>query len=68
MKRSPLYSGEIVGIGPRYCPSIEDKVTKFSDRTSHQLFLELETLEGTPIYINGLSTSMPVDVQEGRAP
>ncbi len=64
MKRSPLYSGEIVGIGPRYCPSIEDKVTKFSDRTSHQLFLELETLEGNSIYINGLSTSMPVDVQE----
>ena len=64
MQRSPLYSGEIVGIGPRYCPSIEDKVTKFSDRTSHQLFLELETLEGNSIYINGLSTSMPVDVQE----
>ena len=64
MNRSPLYTGEIVGIGPRYCPSIEDKVTKFSDRTSHQLFLELETLEGNSIYINGLSTSMPVDVQE----
>ena len=64
MKRSPLYSGEIVGIGPRYCPSIEDKVIKFSDRTSHQLFLELESLGGNSIYINGLSTSMPVDVQE----
>ncbi len=65
MKRSPLYSGEIAGIGPRYCPSIEDKVVKFSDRSSHQLFLELETLAGNSIYINGLSTSMPVDVQEG---
>ncbi len=63
MNRSPLYSGEIVGIGPRYCPSIEDKIVKFSDRSSHQLFLELESLRGNSIYINGLSTSMPADVQ-----
>lgn len=64
LHRSPLYSGEIVGIGPRYCPSIEDKIVKFADRTSHQLFLEPEALDGNTIYINGLSTSMPVDVQE----
>lgn len=63
MHRSPLYSGEIVGIGPRYCPSIEDKVVKFSDRSAHQLFLEIESLSGNSIYINGLSTSMPIDVQ-----
>ncbi len=63
LSRSPLYGGEIIGIGPRYCPSIEDKVVKFADRLSHQLFLEPETLEGETIYINGLSTSMPVDVQ-----
>ncbi len=61
--RSPLYEGEIVGIGPRYCPSIEDKVVKFADRDSHQLFLEPETLEGDTIYINGLSTCMPAEVQ-----
>ncbi len=61
--RSPLYGGEIVGIGPRYCPSIEDKVVKFAERESHQLVLEPETLEGEIIYVNGLSTSMPVDVQ-----
>lgn len=64
MHRSPLYSGEIVGIGPRYCPSIEDKVVKFSDRSAHQLFLEIESLSGNSIYINGLSTSMPIDVQK----
>ncbi len=63
LHRSPLYGGEIVGIGPRYCPSIEDKVVKFADRPSHQLFLERETLGGDSVYINGLSTSMPVDVQ-----
>ncbi len=63
LHRSPLYAGEIVGIGPRYCPSIEDKVVKFSDRPSHQLFLERETLRGDSVYVNGLSTSMPVDVQ-----
>lgn len=65
MSRSPLYSGEIKGPGPRYCPSIEDKIVKFEDRTSHELLLELETLEGGSVYVNGLSTSMPIDVQEG---
>ncbi|MFQ5737627.1 MAG: tRNA uridine-5-carboxymethylaminomethyl(34) synthesis enzyme MnmG [Acidobacteriota bacterium] len=64
LHRSPLYSGEIVGIGPRYCPSIEDKIHKFRDREAHQLFLEPETLHGDSIYVNGLSTSMPVDVQK----
>ena len=63
LHRSPLYGGEIVGIGPRYCPSIEDKVVKFSDRKQHQLFLEPESLNSNTIYVNGLSTSMPLDVQ-----
>jgi tRNA uridine 5-carboxymethylaminomethyl modification enzyme len=62
--RSPLYSGQIEGIGPRYCPSIEDKVVKFPDKTRHQLFLEPEGLDTYEVYVNGLSTSMPVDVQE----
>lgn len=60
---SPLFSGEIVGIGPRYCPSIEDKVVKFADRTQHHLFLEPESLTSNTIYINGLSTSLPPDTQ-----
>ena len=63
LHRSPLYSGEITGIGPRYCPSIEDKIVKFPDRDRHQLFLEPESLGTNTIYVNGLSTSMPVDVQ-----
>ncbi len=63
LHRSPLYSGTIQGIGPRYCPSIEDKVVKFPDKKKHQLFLEPEGLETNEIYVNGLSTSMPVDVQ-----
>ncbi len=63
LHRSPLYSGQIRGIGPRYCPSIEDKVVKFPARTQHQLFLEPEGLDTNEIYVNGLSTSMPVDVQ-----
>jgi tRNA uridine 5-carboxymethylaminomethyl modification enzyme len=62
--RSPLFSGEIKGIGPRYCPSIEDKVVKFPDRIRHQVFLEPEGLDTDEYYLNGLSTSMPVDVQE----
>jgi tRNA uridine 5-carboxymethylaminomethyl modification enzyme len=61
--RSPMYSGQIEGIGPRYCPSIEDKVVKFPDKTRHQLFLEPEGLDTYEIYVNGMSTSMPIDVQ-----
>ncbi|HTB16127.1 MAG TPA: tRNA uridine-5-carboxymethylaminomethyl(34) synthesis enzyme MnmG [Bryobacteraceae bacterium] len=61
--RSPMYSGQIEGIGPRYCPSIEDKVVKFPDKTRHQLFLEPEGLDTYEVYLNGMSTSMPVDVQ-----
>jgi len=64
LDRSPLYAGRIKGIGPRYCPSIEDKVVRFSDRERHQLFLEPEGRESDEIYINGLSTSLPRDVQE----
>ncbi|MBI4892984.1 MAG: tRNA uridine-5-carboxymethylaminomethyl(34) synthesis enzyme MnmG [Acidobacteria bacterium] len=62
--RSPLYSGQIEGIGPRYCPSIEDKIVKFPDKTRHQLFLEPEGLDTYEVYVNGMSTSMPIDVQE----
>ena len=61
--RSPLYSGQIEGVGPRYCPSIEDKVVKFPDKPRHQLFLEPEGLDTYEVYVNGMSTSMPVDVQ-----
>lgn len=61
--RSPLYSGQIEGIGPRYCPSIEDKFVKFPDKPRHQIFLEPEGLDTNEIYVNGMSTSMPVDVQ-----
>ena len=63
--RSPLYSGQIEGIGPRYCPSIEDKVVKFPDKTRHHIFLEPEGLDTYEVYVNGMSTSMPIDVQEG---
>lgn len=62
--RSPLYSGQIEGVGPRYCPSIEDKVVKFPNKDRHQLFLEPEGLDTDETYINGLSTSLPVDVQQ----
>jgi tRNA uridine 5-carboxymethylaminomethyl modification enzyme len=62
--RSPLYSGQIEGIGPRYCPSIEDKIVKFPDKPRHQIFLEPEGLDTNEIYVNGMSTSMPIDVQE----
>jgi tRNA uridine 5-carboxymethylaminomethyl modification enzyme len=61
--RSPLYSGQISGVGPRYCPSIEDKFVKFPDKASHQIFLEPEGLDTNEVYVNGMSTSMPIDVQ-----
>lgn len=64
LKRSAMYSGLIEGIGPRYCPSLEDKIVKFPDKKRHQIFLEPETADGKIIYVNGLSTSMPVEVQE----
>ena len=63
LDRSPLYTGRIKGTGPRYCPSIEDKVVKFSDKTSHQLFLEPEGRHTREYYVNGISTSLPYDVQ-----
>ena len=61
--RSPMYSGQIHSIGPRYCPSIEDKIVKFPDKSSHQLYLEPEGLDTHEIYVNGLSTSLPYEVQ-----
>ncbi|MFA5812422.1 MAG: tRNA uridine-5-carboxymethylaminomethyl(34) synthesis enzyme MnmG, partial [bacterium] len=64
LSRSPLYSGKIQGIGPRYCPSIEDKVVRFADKERHQLFLEPEGVDTDWVYINGLSTSLPVDLQQ----
>jgi tRNA uridine 5-carboxymethylaminomethyl modification enzyme len=61
--RAPLYSGQIKSIGPRYCPSIEDKIVKFPDKPHHQLFLEPEGMDTYEIYVNGMATSMPIDVQ-----
>jgi tRNA uridine 5-carboxymethylaminomethyl modification enzyme len=63
LHKSPLYSGDIKGVGPRYCPSIEDKVVKFADRERHQIFLEPEGINTYEIYPNGISTSLPLDVQ-----
>ncbi len=63
LTRSPLYSGRIQGTGPRYCPSIEDKIVKFADKTSHQVFLEPEGRHTEEFYVNGLSTSLPYDIQ-----
>ena len=64
LDRSPLYSGEITGVGPRYCPSVEDKVVRFVERTSHQIFLEPEGLDDDTVYPNGISTSLPRAVQQ----
>lgn len=63
IQRAPMYSGQIEGTGPRYCPSIEDKVVRFSDKTRHQIFLEPEGLDDDTVYPNGISTSLPEDVQ-----
>ena len=63
LSKSPLYSGAIEGVGPRYCPSIEDKVVRFADRNSHQIFVEPEGLKTTEIYPNGISTSLPSEIQ-----
>ena len=63
LDRSPLFTGEIDGVGPRYCPSIEDKVVRFADKNSHQIFIEPEGLATTELYPNGISTSLPFDVQ-----
>ena len=64
LDRSAMYGGHIEGIGPRYCPSIEDKIVRFADKTSHQVFLEPEGLDDDTVYPNGISTSLPLDVQE----
>ena len=61
--RSPMFTGIINGVGPRYCPSIEDKINRFADKERHQLFLEPEGLDSDLIYINGFSTSLPEDIQ-----
>lgn len=63
LHQSPMYAGEIDGVGPRYCPSIEDKVVRFADKTSHQIFVEPEGLNSYELYPNGISTSLPFDVQ-----
>ena len=62
-KESPMFTGIILGVGPRYCPSIEDKIVRFSDKPHHQLFLEPEGLDSELIYVNGFSTSLPAEIQ-----
>ncbi|MFW2068151.1 FAD-dependent oxidoreductase, partial [Acinetobacter johnsonii] len=62
LDRSPMYTGGIEGVGPRYCPSIEDKIHRFADQDSHQVFLEPEGLDTQELYPNGISTSLPIDV------
>src|SRR5690606_19189870 len=62
--RSAMYSGQIGGVGPRYCPSIEDKIVRFGERDGHQVFLEPEGLDDDTVYPNGISTSLPEDVQD----
>jgi tRNA uridine 5-carboxymethylaminomethyl modification enzyme len=64
LHQSPMYSGQIQSVGPRYCPSIEDKIVKFADKDRHQIFLEPEGFQTNEVYVNGLSTSLPIDVQE----
>src|SRR6201999_2621749 len=64
LHRAPMYSGQISSVGPRYCPSIEDKVVRFADRERHQIFLEPEGLDDDTIYPNGISTSLPREAQE----
>ena len=63
LDRSPMYAGVIEGVGPRYCPSIEDKIHRFADKNSHQIFIEPEGLSTRELYPNGISTSLPFDVQ-----
>ena len=65
LHRAPMFSGQIEGVGPRYCPSVEDKVHRFADKESHQVFLEPESLDTDEVYCNGISTSLPADVQDG---
>ena len=68
LDRSPMFNGNIEGTGPRYCPSVEDKVVRFAEKASHQIFVEPEGLNTHEVYPNGISTSLPFDVQYGKAP
>ena len=63
LDRSPMYTGVIEGVGPRYCPSVEDKIQRFADKSSHQIFIEPEGLNTHEVYPNGISTSLPFDIQ-----